>query len=66
MEAEERFCEMKSLNVQTLRMTWEAKNQLRDIMIGAGFPETCLMPMMLSSQGPDSKLDLVNFLGRHG
>lgn len=38
-EAEKRFCEHKRLSMATLRMTWEAKVQLKDILINSGFPE---------------------------
>lgn len=38
-EAEARFCEHKRLHMSTLRMTWEAKVQLKDILINTGFPE---------------------------
>ncbi|CAK6980769.1 ATP-dependent RNA helicase A [Scomber scombrus] len=38
-EAESRFCEHKRLNMSTLRMTWEAKVQLKEILVNAGFPE---------------------------
>lgn len=38
-EAENRFCEHKRLNMSTLRMTWEAKVQLKDILVNSGFPE---------------------------
>lgn len=38
-DAEIRFCEHKRLNMATLRMTWEAKVQLKDILVNAGFPE---------------------------
>ena len=38
-EAETRFCEHKRLHIHTLRMTWEAKVQLKEILINAGFPE---------------------------
>lgn len=38
-EAEGRFCEHKRLNMSTLRMTWEAKVQLKEILLSAGFPE---------------------------
>lgn len=38
-EAEIRFCEHKRLNMATLRMTWEAKVQLKEILINSGFPE---------------------------
>lgn len=38
-EAESRFCEHKRLNMSTLRMTWEAKVQLKEILVNSGFPE---------------------------
>lgn len=38
-DAEIRFCEHKRLNMPTLRMTWEAKVQLKDILVNVGFPE---------------------------
>lgn len=38
-EAEARFCEHKRLHMSTLRMTWEAKVQLKEILINTGFPE---------------------------
>lgn len=38
-EVESSFCEHKRLNMSTLRMTWEAKVQLKDILANSGFPE---------------------------
>ena len=38
-EAESSFCEHKRLNMSTLRMTWEAKVQLKEILVNSGFPE---------------------------
>jgi hypothetical protein len=38
-DAECRFCEHKRLNMSTLRMTWEAKVQLKEILINSGFAE---------------------------
>uniref|UniRef100_A0AAY5KZW6 RNA helicase n=1 Tax=Esox lucius TaxID=8010 RepID=A0AAY5KZW6_ESOLU len=38
-DAESRFCEHKRLNMSTLRMTWEAKVQLKEILVNSGFPE---------------------------
>ena len=32
-EAEKEFCERKCLNMSTMRMTFEARNQLKDIMV---------------------------------
>lgn len=44
-EAEIRFCEQKRLNMATLRMTWEAKVQLKEILINSGFPEGKTSPI---------------------
>lgn len=38
-DAECAFCEHKRLNMSTLRMTWEAKVQLKEILLNSGFPE---------------------------
>ncbi|XP_059486381.1 dosage compensation regulator isoform X2 [Neocloeon triangulifer] len=58
-EAEMRFCDSKMLSVPTLRVTWEAKNQLRDLMNSIGFPEETMVPQVYNYTGPDSKLDMV-------
>ncbi|ELT91287.1 hypothetical protein CAPTEDRAFT_220258 [Capitella teleta] len=58
-DAEAYFCDQKMLNMQTLRMTHEAKNQLRDILVNAGFPEECLLPQTFNYSGPDTKLDVI-------
>jgi ATP-dependent RNA helicase A len=58
-ESEIRFCDAKMLSMPTLRVTWEAKNQLRDLMNGIGFPEETMCPQVYNYTGPDSKLDMV-------
>ncbi|XP_018116461.1 ATP-dependent RNA helicase A protein-like isoform X2 [Xenopus laevis] len=58
-DAETRFCEHKRLNMATLRMTWEAKVQLKDILVNAGFPEECLMNQVFNNTGPDNNLDVM-------
>lgn len=58
-QSEGYFCDTKSLSMPTLRMTSEATNQLRDILINADFPEECLMPQMFNYNGPDNKMDVV-------
>ncbi|KAG2461822.1 DHX9 helicase, partial [Polypterus senegalus] len=58
-EGEIRFCEHKKLNMATLRMTWEAKVQLKDILVNSGFPEECLLTQVFSNTGPDNNLDVV-------
>ncbi|KAK8730414.1 hypothetical protein OTU49_007995 [Cherax quadricarinatus] len=58
--AEIRFCDYKGLSMPTLRVTWEAKNQLKELLVNtAGFPEECLLPQTFNFYGPDPKLDLV-------
>ncbi|XP_078417512.1 ATP-dependent RNA helicase A isoform X1 [Cetorhinus maximus] len=58
-DAEMRFCDHKRLNMATLRMTWEAKVQLKDILINSGFPEECLITQVFNNTGPDNNLDVV-------
>uniref|UniRef100_H3CAU5 RNA helicase n=1 Tax=Tetraodon nigroviridis TaxID=99883 RepID=H3CAU5_TETNG len=58
-EAESSFCEHKRLNMSTLRMTWEAKVQLKEILVNSGFPEESLMTQMFTTVGPDNNLDVV-------
>lgn len=58
-QSEMYFCDQKSLSLPTLRMTCEAKNQLRDILINTGFPEDCLLAQVYNYHGPDTKLDMV-------
>ncbi|XP_040466654.1 ATP-dependent RNA helicase A isoform X5 [Falco naumanni] len=58
-EAEKRFCERRRLSMAILRMTWEAKVQLKDILVNSGFPEECLMTQPFNNTGPDNNLDVV-------
>uniref|UniRef100_A0A665V471 RNA helicase n=1 Tax=Echeneis naucrates TaxID=173247 RepID=A0A665V471_ECHNA len=58
-EAESRFCEHKRLNMSTLRMTWEAKVQLKEILVNSGFPEETLLTQVFNPVGPDNGLDVV-------
>jgi len=57
--AEYHFCESHQLNMSTLRMTSEAKLQLKDLLCNAGFPDECMHPQPFNYSGPDSKLDMV-------
>ncbi|CDQ68495.1 unnamed protein product [Oncorhynchus mykiss] len=54
------------LNMSTLRMTWEAKVQLKESLINSGFPEECLMTQMFNNVGPDRNLDVVISLLTYG
>ncbi|XP_076644853.1 dosage compensation regulator mle isoform X2 [Halictus rubicundus] len=61
--AEQAFCDSKNLSLPTLRVTWEAKNQLQALLQSAGFPEETLCPTPLNYQaGADVRLDTVTAL----
>ena len=57
--AEMNFCESKGLNMPSLRVLWEAKTQLRDILVNCGFPEECFLPQEYNFHGSDPRLDLM-------
>ncbi|XP_035234281.1 ATP-dependent RNA helicase A-like [Stegodyphus dumicola] len=56
---EKSFCERFSLALPTLRITHDARNQLKDLLIAAGFPEPSLAAHSYYFEGPDSKLDVI-------
>lgn len=59
-ESEEvRFCEWKGLQLPTMRVTWEAKRQLLDLLNQAGFPEETMLQMKIDPNQNDRQLDLV-------
>ncbi|XP_076619854.1 dosage compensation regulator mle isoform X2 [Colletes latitarsis] len=61
--AEQAFCESKNLSIPTLRVTWEAKNQLQALLQSTGFPEETLCPTPLNYQaGADVRLDTITAL----
>ncbi|XP_052841456.1 dosage compensation regulator-like isoform X1 [Drosophila gunungcola] len=43
-QAEARFCEWKGLQMSTMNVMWDAKQQLLDLLQQAGFPEECMIP----------------------
>jgi ATP-dependent RNA helicase A len=62
-QAEAAFCDHKMLSMPTLRVTWEAKNQLRELLQSTGFPEETMVPAVFNYHGgPDPKLDMVTAL----
>ncbi|KAK9700540.1 Double-stranded RNA binding motif [Popillia japonica] len=65
-EAEMRFCDYKGISMPTMRVTWEAKNQLQAILTSVGFPEESMLPMHMDTVGPDPKLDVVMSLMCYG
>lgn len=61
--AEQTFCDSKNLSLPTLRMTWDAKNQLQTLLQSAGFPQETLCPTPLNYQaGADVRLDTITAL----
>ncbi|XP_074099663.1 dosage compensation regulator mle isoform X1 [Cotesia typhae] len=61
--AEQAFCDSKGLSLPTLRVTWEAKNQLQSLLQTTGFPEETLCPTPLNYQaGADVRLDTITAL----
>ncbi|CAG0880793.1 unnamed protein product [Cyprideis torosa] len=58
-EVEFSFCENKGLSVPSLRVACDAKNQLRDILIQAGFSEGAFEPQGYDYFGVDPNLDMV-------
>ncbi|XP_076302430.1 LOW QUALITY PROTEIN: dosage compensation regulator mle-like [Lasioglossum baleicum] len=61
--AEQMFCDSKNLSMATLKVTWEAKNQLQALLQSAGFPEETLCPTPLNYQaGADVRLDTITAL----
>lgn len=50
----------------TMRVTWEAKHQLQQILTSVGFPEETLAPVHMETIGPDPKLDVVMALMCYG
>ncbi|GFW90885.1 ATP-dependent RNA helicase A protein [Trichonephila clavipes] len=53
------LCENFSLNQATLRITHDARNQLKDLLIGSEFPESCLECQQYSFKEWDSSLDII-------
>ncbi|KAM3960635.1 LOW QUALITY PROTEIN: dosage compensation regulator mle [Aphomia sociella] len=59
-DQEIQWCEWKGVQQTTLRVTYEAKYQLMNILTGAiGFPEECCIPQRWNPNGPDPMLDVV-------
>ncbi|XP_049819168.1 dosage compensation regulator isoform X2 [Aethina tumida] len=65
-DAELRFCDYKGISMPTMRVTWEAKHQLQQILTNVGFPEETLAPLPMETVGPDARLDVVMSLMCYG
>lgn len=57
-DEEVRFCEWKGLQLPTMRVMYEAKRQLLDLMQQTGFPEDCMIQSRIDQNEPDPKLDM--------
>ncbi|XP_017045660.2 dosage compensation regulator isoform X1 [Drosophila ficusphila] len=57
---EARFCDWKGLQMSTMNVMWDAKQQLLDLLQQAGFPEECMIPHHVDADanGDDPVLDL--------
>lgn len=58
-DEEIKFCEWKGLQLPTMRVTWEAKRQLLDLLNQAGFPEETMLQSKIDPNQPDPTLDLI-------
>lgn len=57
-DEEVRFCEWKGLQMPTLRVLYEAKRQLLDLLMQTGFPEDCMIKARINQNAPDPELDV--------
>ncbi|XP_016931471.4 dosage compensation regulator mle isoform X1 [Drosophila suzukii] len=59
-QEEARFCDWKGLQMSTMNVMWDAKQQLLDLLQQAGFPEECMIPHHVDSEtnGDDPVLDM--------
>lgn len=57
-DEEMRFCEWKGLQLPTMRVMFDAKRQLLDLMQQAGFPEETMAEQYFDQHQPDAQLDM--------
>lgn len=57
-EEEIRFCEWKGLQLPTMRVMFDAKRQLLDLLQQAGFPEETMCEQHFDQNHPDAQLDM--------
>ncbi|KAG4077130.1 hypothetical protein HA402_016117 [Bradysia odoriphaga] len=57
-DEEIRFCDWKGLQLPTMRVMFEAKRQLLDLLQQSGFPEETILNMHIDQNGSDPKLDM--------
>lgn len=57
-DEEMRFCDWKGLQMSTMRVMFETKRQLLDLLVQAGFPEESMVPGYIDQSQPDAQLDV--------
>ncbi|XP_073973059.1 dosage compensation regulator mle isoform X2 [Rhodnius prolixus] len=57
--AEEQFCEHRQISQPTLKVTADAKMQLKELLISCGFPEEALQPLFYQFNDEDENLDMI-------
>jgi ATP-dependent RNA helicase A len=61
-DEEIKFCEWKGLQLPTMRVIWEAKRQLLDLLNQAGFPEETMLQEKIDPYAQNPNLDLIQAL----
>ncbi|XP_014281109.1 dosage compensation regulator mle isoform X2 [Halyomorpha halys] len=56
------FCEAKQVSEPTLRVTADAKSQLKDLLIACGFQEESMLSMFYQFNDEDENLDIITAL----
>ncbi|KAH8394703.1 hypothetical protein KR222_002076, partial [Zaprionus bogoriensis] len=54
---EARFCDWKGLQMSTMNVMYDAKNQFLDLLQQAGFPDECMLPQPVDANSDDPVLD---------
>ncbi|XP_032585877.2 dosage compensation regulator isoform X1 [Drosophila mojavensis] len=57
-QEEARFCDWKGLQLSTMNVMYDAKMQLLDLLVQAGFPEECMLPHKVDANADDPELDI--------
>uniref|UniRef100_A0A023F369 RNA helicase n=2 Tax=Triatoma infestans TaxID=30076 RepID=A0A023F369_TRIIF len=58
-DAEEHFCENRQVSQPTLKVTADAKMQLKELLISCGFPEETMQPLFYQFNDEDENLDMI-------
>ncbi|KAK9499269.1 hypothetical protein O3M35_002337 [Rhynocoris fuscipes] len=58
-DAEDQFCEHRQVSKPTLKVTADAKMQLKDLLVSCGFPEEAMQPLYYQFNDDDDNLDMI-------